>query len=168
MNYTPHASGTALEYRVSVAEFRVARDSGILATHGLGSCIALVLYDAESRCGALAHILLPNEERRPITRPARSAMHAVPLLQAQLRHAGAMGRPIAKIAGGASMFGSLLALGGVNIGARNIEATRRALSEAGIVLVAEDVGGDHGRSVFFDVASGEMHVRSLKRGDRLL
>lgn len=154
---------------MNVAESVVARETGILATHGLGSCIALVLYDPTSRCGALAHILLPNEERPgPIARPARSATNAVPHLQAQLRHAGALGRPVAKIAGGASMFGSLLAMGGVNIGERNIEATRRALADAGIALVGEDVGGDHGRSVFFDVASGVMHVRSLKRGDRQL
>ncbi len=147
----------------------IAHGTGILATHGLGSCIALVLYDVESRCGVLAHILLPNEDRPgPVLRPARSALHAVPYLVAQLRHAGALGHPIAKIAGGASMFGSLLAMGGINIGERNIDATRRALAKAGIALVAEDVGGDYGRSVSFDVATGALHVRSLKRGDRLL
>ena len=169
MSLTPNAPGASVEYRVNVAESALARETGILATHGLGSCIALVLYDPASRCGALAHILLPTEERPgPVVRPARSAAHAVPHLLAQLRHAGALGRPVAKIAGGASMFGSLLATGGVNIGERNIDATRRALADAGIALVAEDVGGDHGRSVFFDVADGGMHVRSLKRGDRLL
>jgi len=154
---------------VDVAEAKLLRESGILATHGLGSCIALVLYDAGSRCGALAHILLPNEERTgSVSRPARSAVHAVPHLVTQLKQAGATGHLVAKMAGGASMFGSLLAMGGVNIGERNVDATRRALSLAGIRIVAEDVGGDHGRSVFFDVATGAMFVRSLKRGDRTL
>ena len=101
-------------------------------------------------------------------RPARSAVHAVPHLLKELSSAGITGQPIAKMAGGASMFGSLLAMGGINVGERNIEATRRALAEAGIRLSAEDVGGDHGRSVYFDVATGSMFVRSLKRGDRTL
>ncbi|MFN8572856.1 MAG: chemotaxis protein CheD [Gemmatimonadaceae bacterium] len=160
---------TPLETQVNVAETAVARERGILATHGLGSCIALALYDPSTRIGALAHILLPSEERAgPVVRPARSAVHAVPYLMAQLQRAGASGPPVAKIAGGASMFGALLATGGINVGERNIEATRRALEAAGIVLIAEDVGGDHGRSVFFDVSDGTMHVRSLKRGDRVL
>lgn len=165
----PSASVPTPEYRVNVAETALARATGILAAHGLGSCIALVLYHPVSRCGALAHILLPNEERAgPVSRRARSAVHAVPYLQQQLQRAGALGGLVAKMAGGASMFGPLLAMGGVNVGERNIEATRRALAAAGIRLVGEDVGGDHGRSVFFDVASGVMQVRSLKRGNRTL
>jgi len=166
---TPRSSGALTEHRVDVAESKLIRNTGLLVTHGLGSCIALVLYVAKSRCAALAHILLPNEERAgPVLRPARSAVHAVPHLLQELRNAGVKGQPIAKMAGGASMFGSLLAMGGINVGERNIESARRALAEAGVPLSAEDVGGDHGRSVYFDVSNGTMFVRSLKRGDRTL
>ncbi|MBV6521498.1 MAG: Chemoreceptor glutamine deamidase CheD [Gemmatimonadaceae bacterium] len=157
------------ESRVGVADSRLLRGSGILSTHGLGSCIALAIYDAETRCAVLAHILLPCEDRAgPVARPARSAVHAVPLLLRKLRSAGAGRRLVAKMAGGASMFGPLLLMGGVNMGERNIKATRRALQDAGVLLVAEDVGGDYGRSVYFDVSTGTMLVRSLKRGDRTL
>jgi hypothetical protein len=37
------------EFRVNVAEYRVARERGIITTFGLGSCIAIMLYDAELR-----------------------------------------------------------------------------------------------------------------------
>lgn len=158
------------EVRVNVAECAVLHDRGVLVTHGLGSCIALVLYDRTTHWGGLAHVLLPNDERTPppARRPARCATDAVPHLVQALRRSGARGPLIAKIAGGASMFGTLLAAGGTNVGERNIDATRMALARAGIPIVGEDVGGDHGRSIFFNVATGALHVRSLKRGDLVL
>jgi chemotaxis protein CheD len=70
--------------------------------------------------------------------------------------------------GGASMFGALLAGGGINMGDRNISASRTALEAAGVPLVAEDVGGDYGRSVYFDVASGEVRIVSIRNGTRYL
>ena len=66
------------------------------------------------------------------------------------------------------MFSQLLPSGGVNMGERNVEATRRALEVARVPLVAQDTGGDFGRSVFFDVADGRVVVRSLKRGELVL
>ena len=74
----------------------------------------------------------------------------------------------ARIAGGASMFSQLLPAGGVNMGERNVEATRRALEKAGIPIIAQDTGGDFGRSVYFSVADGRVVVRSLKRGELVL
>ena len=49
------------EIRVKVAECAVGRDEQILITIGLGSCVAIVLYDSAARVGGLAHTLLPDE-----------------------------------------------------------------------------------------------------------
>lgn len=153
------------EFRINVAEYRVARERGVITTFGLGSCIAIMLYDAELRIGGMAHILLPTREmsRRP-DQPAKFAETAVPLLLSEMRHAGALTIPSglrAKIVGGASMFAPLLSSGGINMGERNVSATRAALAAAGVPVVAEDVGGGHGRNVYFDLATGVVRVRSL-------
>jgi chemotaxis protein CheD len=74
----------------------------------------------------------------------------------------------AKIAGGASMFGQLVSGTGINVGERNIAATKEALAAAGIPLIAEDTGLDYGRSVYFHLSDGRVEVRSLKKGDRVL
>ena len=66
------------------------------------------------------------------------------------------------------MFGALLPSGGINMGERNVLSSRQALSDAGIPLAAQDVGGDYGRSVYFHLDDGRMLVRSLKSGDRAL
>lgn len=157
------------EIFVNVAEMAVARGTGVLSTCGLGSCVAIALFDPTTHVGGLAHILLPNDDRsRPGDRPGKYAERAVPHLLAEMRHAGMRGAPVAKIAGGASMFGALLGSSGVNMGERNVDATRNALVKVGVALVGEDVGGDHGRSVYFDVATGVVRVHSLRRGDRWL
>ena len=50
----------ASEIRVKVADYAVA-STGVIATIGLGSCVAIALYDPTARVGGLAHILLPDE-----------------------------------------------------------------------------------------------------------
>src|SRR5262245_65587137 len=48
------------EIRVHVAEL-VAATGGMLVTIGLGSCVAIALYDPEAHVAGLAHVLLPSE-----------------------------------------------------------------------------------------------------------
>ena len=157
------------EIRVKVADYAVANGDTIISTIGLGSCVAIMLYDGSSRIGGMAHILLPSEglsldsENR-----AKFPSTAIPMLVEEMRKRGAWGRPMAKIVGGASMFASLLPSGGINMGERNVVATKRALADAKIPLIAHDTGGDYGRSVYFDVSDGTVFVRSLKRGSREL
>ena len=154
---------------VRVADFGVVNGAGVLSTLGLGSCVAIMLYEARARIGGLAHTLLPHEAMsRDRDNRAKFASTAVPLLIRELRALGSSGPLTAKLVGGASMFGALMPVGGLSIGQRNVESARRALIAAGITIVAEDVGGDYGRSAFFDVATGLVTVRSLNHGERVL
>jgi len=157
---------------VRVADLAAARGrETVIQTVGLGSCVAIVLYDRDTSVGGLAHVLLPSlAQTRDRTNPAKVPETAVPALVAEMRRLGA-GEPSrwsARLVGGASMFGSLLATGGVNIGERNVASAREALAAAGLRLDAEDVGGDYGRSVYLDLTTGRVRVRSLRMGDREL
>jgi chemotaxis protein CheD len=159
------------DVRVKVADYAVRRGAQVIATIGLGSCVAIALYDRESQVGGLAHILLPSPSMsRETTNPAKFPETIVPVMLAEMRALGSRaGHPIsAKIVGGASMFGQLAAGSGINVGERNVTATREVLAAAGIPLLAEDTGLDYGRSVYFHLADGRVEVRSLKRGDRVI
>jgi chemotaxis protein CheD len=157
------------ELRVKVADFAVAKGDAVLATIGLGSCVAIAIHDLAQKVGGLAHVLLPSEGlSRDTSNRAKFPSTAVPLLIEEMRKLGARGPYVAKIVGGASMFGALLPAGGINMGERNAVASRQALDLAGIRLAAQDVGGDYGRSVYFHVIDGRILVRSLKTGDRAL
>jgi chemotaxis protein CheD len=160
---------TVQEIRVKVADYAVANGESVISTLGLGSCVAIMLYDGSSRIGGLAHILLPSEGLSLDSgNRAKFPSTAIPMLVEEMRKRGAWGRPMAKIVGGASMFASLLPSGGINMGERNVEATKRVLRLAEIPLVASDTGGEHGRSVYFHVSDGRVVVKSLKMGERVL
>ncbi|HEU4722552.1 MAG TPA: chemotaxis protein CheD [Gemmatimonadaceae bacterium] len=164
-------SSLLADVRVKVADYAVRRGNEIIATIGLGSCVAIALYDRDTHTGGLAHILLPSMAMsRETSNPAKFPETIVPIMLAEMRALGvsSSARICAKIAGGASMFGQLVNGTGINVGERNIAATREALTAAGIQLVAEDTGLDYGRSVYFHLSDGRVEVRSLKKGDRVL
>jgi chemotaxis protein CheD len=162
-------TGPICEIRVKVADYAVAA-TGTITTIGLGSCVAIMLYDAAVRVGGLAHVLLPSEAMsRDRSNPAKFPATVVPLLLNEMRNLGARADRIqAKIAGGASMFGALMPPGGINIGERNVIAVREVLACAKVPIVAEDTGSDYGRSVFLFLEDGRVEVRSLRRGSRVL
>ncbi|NUO37474.1 MAG: chemotaxis protein CheD [Gemmatimonadaceae bacterium] len=163
-------SRAATEIRVKVADYAVARGPQVIATIGLGSCVAIALYDRDTQIGALAHILLPNQAMsRETGNPAKFPDTIVPLMLEQMREMGTRhARVQAKIVGGASMFGQLVSATGINVGERNVAATREALAASGVPIIAEDTGLDYGRSVYFHLADGRLEVRSLKKGDRVI
>lgn len=153
-----------------VADAAVGEGDVILSTLGLGSCIAIALYDRRARIAGLAHILLPSETlARDRQNRAKFAGTAVPLLLEQMRALGARDmRVVAKLVGGASMFTSLLSQSGPPIGERNLIAARSALAGHGIPVLGEDVGGGHGRSVYLHGCDGRVEVRSMRKGHVIL
>ena len=162
---------TSAAVRVKVADYAVRKGDSVIVTIGLGSCVAIALYDRDARIGGLAHILLPNRAMsRETSNPAKFPETIVPLMIDEMRKLGssAGARISAKIVGGASMFGQLGSGNGVNVGERNVASTRAVLAEAGIPLLAEDTGLDYGRSVYFHLDDGRVEVRSLKKGDRVI
>jgi chemotaxis protein CheD len=132
--------------------------------------VAIVLHDPTAQVGGLAHVLLPSDSMaRDRSNRAKFPSTAVPLLLEQMRALGALDRRIsARLVGGASMFTSLLSSGGMQIGERNLLASRKALAIARIPVVAEDAGGGHGRSVYLHTSDGRCEVRSMARGNVLL
>lgn len=151
-----------IEKRVGIGEVRVAHGDVMLAAYGVGSCVVLVLYESVIRIGGLAHIMLPfgNDTSPRYPKGALSRM----LQRMSLR--GVHQKDIrAKIVGGASMFDMFRKH---EIGKQNVQRTREELCTRGIPIVAEDVFGHWGRSVFFNLVNGEVRVRSFTHGDKIL
>jgi len=151
---------------VAVAEWAVDRGDAVLITLGLGSCVAIVLYDAESTVGGLAHLLLPSPSlAQDRSNPTKFPETGVPFLLERMREGGAVLRRVrARMIGGASMFAASGGAGLASVGERNILATRQALERAGVPVVAEDTGRDYGRSVYAFLDSGRVEVRSYAHG----
>ncbi|HEX8941049.1 MAG TPA: chemotaxis protein CheD [Candidatus Limnocylindrales bacterium] len=139
------------------------RPDEVLAAYGLGSCVALVAWDATARVGALAHFMLPAPP--PGTSPAAATPAKFvesgiePLLAAFRSAGGDPGRATFRAAGGAAMLA--LSSGDLAIGRRNAEALSAGLAARGLRLAASDLGGSQGRTVQLEVGSGRLLVRSL-------
>lgn len=149
------------EYRVGSS----ANEQWVM--YGLGSCIGLILCDPRRRVSAAAHIVLPrSSDGRGAVQPAKYVDTAVPFLLSQMEALGAQRTSMyAQAAGGAQML-NLRSLG--DIGARNVEATRKVLDEYGIPLVAERIGGKHGRTLWWDLRTGQATVRRVGNPDELM
>jgi chemotaxis protein CheD len=64
--------------------------------------------------------------------------------------------------------GSPMRLNELSIGKENIAVARKFLADIGIRVVSEDVGGNMGRKILFDTATGEtviLKVQQLRRED---
>jgi chemotaxis protein CheD len=154
------------ELLVRVADLRVGVADDVLVTQGLGSCVAILLYDAEARVGGMAHVLLPSPALSRIdANPAKFPQSAVPRLLELMTADGAQaGRVSARLAGGASMFAALATPGTVHMGERNLVAARQVLRTLGVPLVGEAVGGDFGRTVRLSVNDGSVEVLTVAHG----
>ncbi len=150
------------EQFVRVAEWAIERD-GVLTSLGLGSCVAIMLHDPKAAIGGMAHVLLPSKSlSHDQDKPAKFPETAVPFLIQRLVAAGAdRHRLVAKLAGGASMFAQLMTPGTVQMGERNIAASRAALREVAIPIIGESVGGARGRSVRFHTADGRVESHTV-------
>lgn len=157
---------SAPSVHVRIGEVRVLATEGVLFAIGLGSCVAVALYDRDQKISGLAHVMLPECRGRRGDSPGRYAASAVPRLVELMVAAGAQKAGLtARIVGGAAMFGDILPASGARLGDRNVSAVKAALELASIPIAGEDVGGAHGRSVYMDVNNGSVVIRSVQRPD---
>ncbi|HOP63573.1 MAG TPA: chemotaxis protein CheD [Spirochaetota bacterium] len=152
---------------VGIADYGVSGSPNILRTI-LGSCVGICLYDPVSRIGGLSHIMLPTSKKE-ITNIKKYADTAIPsMLHDMLRTGAERTRVIAKITGGATMFkhteNSLMG----DIGRNNINSVKSILTEMGIKIIAEDVGGDYGRTIDFYLETGEIKIKTIGKENKII
>lgn len=153
-----------MDIKVGIAEWHVARGPGQIITLGLGSCVGIALYDAGVKVGGLAHIMLPQSTSFPDGQnPGKFPDTAIPmLLEAMMKLGARRHAVVAKVAGGAQMFTfSGKKDGLLNIGQRNVEATRVVLEQMRIKIVAEHTGGNVGRTMILKLDDGTVDIRIL-------
>ena len=156
------------EIRIGIADLNVASSPDKLITVGLGSCIGITLYDKVNGIGGLLHIMLPDSTQfSNVTNPLKFADLGIPILLERMIKAGANRRNLkAKIAGGASMFNFSDKNMIMDIGNRNGIAVKNELNKLSIPIVSEDIGGNKGRTITLDTASGILYVRTVGMGTK--
>jgi len=154
---------------VGMADYKTARSPDLLMTAGLGSCIGICIHDPFLKVGGMAHIMLPAAGGSLGGNPAKYADTAMELLLQEIVGLGAnKSRLRAKIAGGAQMFSFPGRPPVLKIGDRNSEAVVQELKKHRIPLMVAEVGGSFGRTIHFDVGTGELRIRTINHGEKVV
>jgi chemotaxis protein CheD len=148
---------------IGIGEFVVSNvPSHVIATHAVGSCIAVCVFDPEVQVAGMLHFLLPESSINPGRAEADPAVFAdtgIPLLfQTAYGYGLCKKRAIVKIVGGAEM--PRTGNGSFNTGRRNVIAARNLLWRNGVFLADEDVGGTHARTIHLSVETGRLQIFS--------
>ena len=152
-----------MEIAVGMGEIKVTESPHLLRAVGIGSCIAVALYDRGTKIGGLAHTMLPDiEEAHNKSYPARFADVAIGMMIDEMKSRGACIQDIrAKVFGGANMFPNIiLSDSPMDVGKRNIFAVKEELKRHNIRIVGSEVGDHIGRSVIFDTSNGSVMVKT--------
>ncbi len=144
-------------YAIVTAKERSTENSPIISIYGLGSCIALILYDRKNEVGGMSHILLPKSNmKKEIVYPHKyadlSSKHLVEelILQgAEMEHINAI------IVGGSKIFD----LDDNVIGEENIKSIKQELESLNIKITNESLGGMHGRIIKFYTKNFSVSVK---------
>lgn len=147
---------------VGVADLKVSNQPDhVLVTHALGSCIGVAIYDPMARVGGLLHYMLPESSLDPgraVENPCMFADTGIPLLFHQCYSLGAQKHRLkVKVAGGGQVLGGQEHF---QIGRRNYAALRRILFRNNVLIDQEDVGGCQARTLFLEIASGRVWVKT--------
>lgn len=148
---------------VGVGDLKLSKspDDRII-TYALGSCLGITVYDPVAKVGGFLHAMLPLSTIDPSKAEQNPYMFVdsgVPRLFLDAYKLGARKeRLVVAAAGGSSPIGR----GGQDyfqIGSRNIVVLRKLLWKNGVVLAANEFGGSEARTMWIDMASGEVTLR---------
>ncbi|MFY3793382.1 chemotaxis protein CheD [Ureibacillus sp. MALMAid1270] len=153
--------------KVGIAQMDVVKTPNTIRTSGLGSCVGVVLYDETKKIAGLVHIMLPDSSlgKTSTLNAAKFADTGIEALIEKLKMEGAQQyRLKAKIAGGAQMFQFTTDNDTMRIGPRNVEAVKNELKKYGIPIVAENTGGNSGRTIEFNPETSLLNIRTVNAG----
>jgi len=159
----PETAWPAARKVIGIGELVVSNDpAGLIATHAIGSCIAVCIFDPVIPVAGMLHFLLPDSSINPARaqqQPAAFADTGIPLLfQTAYQYGLNKRRAIVKLVGGADI--AQPCGGTFTTGRRNALAARNLLWRNGLFVSAEDVGGTVARTLHLTVADGRLQIFS--------
>lgn len=138
---------------VQIGEVKARQGKVLLKSAAIGSCLAIVAYDAVKGVGGIAHVMLPG--RAPVKREpgerTRYAADAIDTIVNKMARLGSKTDDIEVVLVGA---GNILKREDDTICKDNIESALELLGEKGLKVRAKAVGGTSRRSVCLDVERG--------------
>lgn len=153
-------------HKVGMADLKICVMPDVLSTLGLGSCVGICLYDPITKISGLAHIMLPSSEAiKNNSNVAKFADTAIiKMIDDMIKEGANRKRIVSKIAGGAQMFAFNSQNDSMKVGQRNAESVRKILKDLSIPILADDTGGNYGRTIEFYSENGKLLIKTIGHG----
>lgn len=152
-----------MKHVAGVAEMAISADpADTIITHALGSCLGIAAHDPQARIGGLLHVMMPMSKINPEKadgNPCFFVDTGVPHFLDRLFERGARKQDLViSVAGGACVNRS--ETDRFAIGKRNFVVFKKLLWKNGILIAAQDVGGDRARTMRLEIATGRVELSS--------
>jgi len=132
-----------------------------IVTTVLGSCVSVCLWDPVLMIGGINHYMLALWNGEGLPSPKYGNIAIVKLIEKMMDLGSRRENLKAKVFGGGQVLQNASAL--LNISDRNITLAEEMLKEERIPILGSDVGGNLGRKVIFDTASGKVLVKKIQK-----
>lgn len=132
-----------------------------LVTTILGSCVAVCLFDSTLNQGGINHYMLPLWNGQGLASPRYGNIAIERLIEKMISLGSKKENLKAKVFGGGEVIETNL--DNFHIGQRNIAIAMELLAEHGIAIVAKSVGGNQGRRIEFNTATGEVRHKFIQK-----
>jgi chemotaxis protein CheD len=160
-------------HAVGMGEIKIsAQATDVLVAYGLGSCVAVCMYDAVSHTAGLLHAVLPGSassragETSNATKYVEEGITA--LLEQMQRHGSLKSNIKTYLCGGAHLLNSPGFKDMPQIGKRNAATAEAFLAAKGMRIYGQDTGGSAGRTVKLYPSNGLILVKTLGQGEKPL
>jgi chemotaxis protein CheD len=155
---------------ISISDCMISKDpSDVLVTHGLGSCLGVIVYDKILKVGGMLHFLLPaagDKVEQADFNPFAYGDTGLSQMLKQFKDLGSKRENLRIVmAGGASMSADP-GKDFFSIGKKNITMARKCFWQNNLMVDAECVGGTISRTLYLEIGSGQTwYTNSGKRID---
>ncbi|HEX6225599.1 MAG TPA: chemotaxis protein CheD [Chryseolinea sp.] len=126
----------------------------------LGSCVSVCLLDRETGVAGVNHFLLPGIPSDEIDDLNRGLTSTSMLIRSVLNRNARIDTLQAKVFGGCN---SLYRNDIFKVGERNIAIALAVLKSFDVPVLAKHVGGNYGRKIIFNTATGRVRVKLLTK-----
>lgn len=150
-----------MDLTVGIGEYAISNNKNdMIKTYALSSCIAMTAFSPKNKIAGMAHIALPSPgiAGEDITRPCYFASIAVPLLIGRICKDFGCHKEELEI----NLYGGAKSIRQddiFNIGERNINEVKNALSCLNLKYRADEVGGSMIRTLEMDTETGKVKVK---------
>ncbi|MFC1856262.1 chemotaxis protein CheD [Thermodesulfobacteriota bacterium] len=127
----------------------------------VGSGVVITMFDARRKYGGMNHYIKPIREKPADSTPLFACPSIIGLIDMLKKHGSRVEDLEAQVYGGASKPDAEAFVEGLSD--KNIEIAFELLAYKKIRVAGKDIGGDRGRKVVFNTATGETIVAKVDR-----